>query len=73
MYIKVRVKINAKVESVVEKATDHLEISVTVPPENNVANERVLALVREHFQVYTGSIRIVNGHHSPSKIISLDN
>ncbi|MEI6528466.1 MAG: DUF167 domain-containing protein [bacterium] len=72
MYIKIRVKTKQKKEILREVSADHLEISVKEPAERNLANDRVLDLVREHFKVYNGGVvRIVSGHHSPSKIISL--
>ena len=73
MYIKVKVTTDAKREKIVKKTKDHFDISVKESPERNMANKRVLGLVREYFKVYNGNVRIVSGHHSPSKIISLGN
>lgn len=72
MYIKVKVKAGAKEEKFVKKSDDHFEVSVKEPAERNLANTRVLELVREYFKVYDKEVRIVSGHHSPGKIISLD-
>lgn len=82
MYIKVKVTTGAKREKFVKKGKDHFDVSVKELPERNMANRRVIELVREYFkarlndngvgQVYNGKVRIVSGHHSPSKIISLD-
>jgi hypothetical protein len=72
VYIKVKVKTNAKKEKIVKKSEDHFDISVKEPAERNLANKKVLELVRNYFKVYNGKVRIVSGHHSPSKIISLD-
>jgi len=72
MFIKVKVKTDSKVEKIVKKSNDHFEISVKESAERNMANKKVLELVRDYFKVYNGDVRIVNGHHSPSKIISLD-
>ena len=72
MYIKVKVITGAKKEKIFKKSKDHFDISVKEPAERNVANKRIVELVREYFKVYNGDIRIVSGHHSPSKIISLD-
>lgn len=73
MYIKVKVITEARKEKIVKKTKDHFDISVKEPAERNMANKRVLELVRDYFKVYNGDVRIVSGHHSPSKIISLDN
>ncbi len=82
MYIKIKVITEAKKEKIIKKSEDHFEISVKEPAERNLANKRVLELVKNYFkaqpnkkkvgQVYNGNVRIVSGHHSPSKIISLD-
>ena len=71
MYIKIKVKVEAKNERFLKVSKDHFEIDVKVPAERNLANERVIELVRNYFKGYNGDIRIVSGHHSPSKIISL--
>jgi uncharacterized protein (TIGR00251 family) len=73
VYIKVKVITEARKEKIVKKTKDHFDISVKEPAERNMANKRVLELVRDYFKVYNGDVRIVSGHHSPSKIISLDN
>jgi uncharacterized protein (TIGR00251 family) len=72
MYIKVKVTTDAKKEKIVKKSEDHFEISVTEPAERNLANKKIIALLRDYLKVYNGDVRIVSGHHSPSKIISLD-
>ena len=71
MHIKVKVTTGAKKEKIVKKTKDHFDISVREPAERNLANKRVVELVRDYFKVYNGDIRIVSGHHSPSKIISI--
>ncbi len=70
MYIKVKVVARAKKEKVEEVSVDHLNIWVREAAERNMANERVLELIRSK---YPGkAIRMISGHHSPSKIISID-
>jgi len=73
MYIKIRVKAGSKKEKIEEISKDHLDISVKELAERGLANKRVIELVREYFKVYNGEVRIVSGHHSPGKIISIDN
>ena len=72
MYIKVKVTTGAKKEKFVKKTKDHFDISVKEPAERNLANKRVVELVRDYFKVYNGEVRIVSGHHSPSKIININ-
>jgi len=72
MYIKVRVQADAKEEKIVKKSDDHFEVSVREPAERNMANRRVVILVAGEFSLPTGKVRIVSGHHSPSKILNVD-
>ncbi len=72
MYIKVRVRAGAKEESFDKVSTDHFKVAVREPAERNLANGRIIELVARHFKVPTGKVRIVSGHHSPSKILSVD-
>lgn len=69
MYLKIKVVVDSKLEKVEKTSDDSWRIWVKVPAENNVANSRVLELVREEYP--NTSVRIVSGHHSPSKIVSI--
>ncbi len=71
MLIKVKVITESTKEKIVKKSADSFVISVKEPAERNMANKKVLELVRKYFNVYN-KVRIVNGHHSQSKIISLE-
>lgn len=69
MYIKVKVTPGAKKEVFERVSDDFFIIKVKEKAENNRANKRVLELVGS---VYPNKpIRIISGHHSPSKIISV--
>jgi uncharacterized protein (TIGR00251 family) len=70
MYIKVRVKVDQKKEVIKEQSPDHFEVSLKEPAERNLANSRVIEIFREKYPDV--DVRIVSGHHSPSKIISVD-
>ncbi len=71
MHIKVKVKTDSKKESVTKKAPDSYIISVKEPAERGQANKRVVELLRNNFKGYN-EIKIISGHHSPSKIISIN-
>ncbi len=71
MYIKVRVVPGAKRESVEQTAPDSFRIAVRAPAERGLANERVLEIIRTHFPE-AKRVRLVSGHTSPSKIVSLE-
>lgn len=70
MYVKIKVVPDSKNEKVEKLKDDEYRMWVKVPAENNLANARVTELVREMFP--GTSIRIVSGHHSPSKILSIN-
>ncbi|MFA6257969.1 MAG: DUF167 family protein [Candidatus Paceibacterota bacterium] len=71
-YIHVKVKAGVRKESFVQKTKDSFEISVREKRERNMANTRVLELVAGHFKVSLNKVRIVNGHHHPSKLMVID-
>lgn len=72
MYIHVKVTAGARKESFVKKSKDHFNVSVKEKAEHNMANTRVLELVAEHFKVSRNKVRIVNGHHHPSKLLVME-
>jgi uncharacterized protein YggU (UPF0235/DUF167 family) len=69
MYIRVRVIAGAKKEQVVVETPDHFTISVREKAERNMANTRVIEIIGTHFG--TKKVRIINGHHSPVKLLSV--
>ena len=71
MYIRVRVSAGAKKEAFTKGAEDSFLVSVKEPAEQNLANKRVLELVAKHYSIEPKQIRIISGHHSPGKILSV--
>ncbi len=71
-YIHVKVLAGMKKESLKQKSEDHFEISVKEKAEQNMANKRVLEIVAEHFKIAKNKVRIINGHHSPSKLLIIE-
>jgi len=71
-YIHVKVTAGAGEESFEQKSEDHFEISVKEKAERNMANTRVLELIAKHFKVPIKKVRIVNGHHHPSKLLIIE-
>ena len=72
MYIKIKVNTETKNEKMVKKTDTSYEVSVKEKPERNMANKKVVELVAKQFKLSPHKVRIVSGHHSPSKILSLD-
>ena len=70
MYVKVKITPDSKKENVTKVSDDHYEISVKQKAENNKANSRLLEIMHSEFP--NSIIRIVSGHYSPSKIVSID-
>ena len=71
MYIKVRVRANARRERLEAVSSASLKISVREKAEGNAANRRVAELVALHFNVPARSVRIVSGRRFPSKLFSV--
>jgi uncharacterized protein YggU (UPF0235/DUF167 family) len=71
MDIRVKVKTNAKIDSVIEKSKALFFVSVREKPERNLANKKIVELIAKHFLVPVSSVRVVSGHHRSSKILSL--
>ena len=69
MHIKVRVHANARRETFEVVSPSSFKIAVKEKAEDNAANRRVVACVAQHFKVTQKSVRIVRGHHSPSKLL----
>lgn len=72
MYIKVRVFAGAKKELVEQSSADHFIMYVREKAERNMANRRVIELAAAAFKVPAGKVKIISGHRSPGKILSVD-
>ncbi len=72
MYIKVKVIAGAKKEDIKKKNKDTYLISVKEPAERNLANKRVCELISIDLKVSVKTVRIISGHQSPSKILSIN-
>ena len=72
MYIRVKVTPSAKKEILKQINEDHFEISVKEKAERNLANDRVLFLIANHYNLSKNKVRIINGHRSPTKLLIID-
>lgn len=70
MYLKLRVITGAREEKVEKKEENLWHIWVKEKAEMNMANTRILTLIKNEFPYK--KVRLVGGHHSPSKIVSID-
>lgn len=71
MYIKVRVYPGMKKEALTKLQEHYFEIVTKAPAEQNAANRRVVELIAEEYKVTKKQVRLVTGHHSPSKILEI--
>jgi len=72
MFIKVKVTAGAKKEEIKKKSEDTYIVSVREPAERNMANKRICEIVASLFGISVKSVRIISGHQSPSKILSIN-
>ncbi len=72
MYLKIKLHPDSKDEHIKQTAPDRLEIWVKDRAEANMANRRMLEIIRGYLNV-KGSVKIIHGHHSPNKIILVSN
>lgn len=69
MNIVVTVKPNARKSGVFKVGEGEYRVSVTAPPVDGKANDAVVQLLSEHFDVPKTSIRILRGHMSKKKVV----
>ncbi len=69
--VRVKVWPDAGEELVKKDKKDRLEIFVREPPSRNRANKRVCELVALRYKVPAKSVRIVSGHRTRGKIVSV--
>lgn len=72
MYVKILVTPSARHESFIKNSDGSFSIKVREEARGNRANRRVLALLAEHLEVSPRVVRIVSGHRSRHKIVSME-
>jgi len=71
MYVRVTVYPGAKKAGLKVIGENRLEIMVREPAEQNLANEKVKELVAAHYGITEKQIRMISGHHSSRKMLSI--
>lgn len=71
MFVHVTVTPGAKKERVTKSASGRYTIEVREEAERNLANERVRVLVARECGVVVGAVRIIAGHRSRTKVMSV--
>ncbi|MBR8837965.1 MAG: DUF167 domain-containing protein [Stigonema ocellatum SAG 48.90 = DSM 106950] len=72
MQKKVKVKPNSKVQKIQEEADGNLVVHLKSPPVDGKANEELIKLLAEKFDVPKSHIRIRSGLSSRQKLIEID-
>lgn len=71
MLLKLRVHPDSKKDALEKRASDHYEVWVKAPAENNKANVACLTLLGRELGIEPRRIRLIKGAHSPSKIVEV--
>jgi uncharacterized protein YggU (UPF0235/DUF167 family) len=72
MYIRVHAVPGARKETVTKESDTVFYIAVKEPAEQNLANKRVREILAQEFDVTTAQVRMLTGHHSRSKMYSIE-
>lgn len=71
MKITVKVKPNARENSVKQLESDIYEVKVTASPEKGKANKKVIELIAKYLNFPKSSVQIISGFSSKQKIIQI--
>ncbi|MBL7665174.1 MAG: DUF167 domain-containing protein [Bacteriovoracaceae bacterium] len=71
MKISVSVKTRSKKESVEKQDDTAYVVRVNTPPVDGKANERVVELLADHFQISKSSVQLLSGHKSKKKVFEI--
>jgi len=70
MKIQVKVKPSSKTEEITHEG-DSFIVKVKEPPKEGKANQAVIKLLAEHFDVPQSQVRILSGFRSRNKVIEV--
>ncbi|MBL8017239.1 MAG: DUF167 domain-containing protein [Ignavibacteria bacterium] len=71
MRISVKVKPNARENSINQVGDYSFEVRVSVPPEKGKANKKVIALLSKHFHTAKSNIELISGETSKEKLFEI--
>lgn len=71
MLVHIKIYPEAKKDSVDAKSDNAFIVKVREKAERNAANIKMRALLAEYFKVDLGKVKIITGHHAPSKIVEI--
>lgn len=71
MYIHIKAFTGQKKEEILEKKPGYFDVHVREKPEQNMANRKIIELVAQYFNISLSQVKIISGHHKPTKILSI--
>ena len=71
MIFRVRVKPNAKINSITVKENNELEVHVSAPPVGGKANKYLIRYLSEIFKVSKSAVTILKGLNTPYKTVEI--
>lgn len=71
MRVRIHVRPGARREKFERLPDDSFAASVREEAKDNAANRRIAELVALHFSVSLTAVRILRGHHSPTKVLEV--
>ena len=71
-YLKVKVIISNKKESITRIKPDTFLLVIKTKPERGLANKRVLSMMADFLGKPLSAVKIISGYHQPTKIIVVD-
>ena len=71
MFIKVLVITGSKKEELLEIGPNRFKVFVKEKPVQNTANQRVIMIIAKKLSVNPSQVKIISGHHHPSKLLSI--
>jgi uncharacterized protein (TIGR00251 family) len=69
--IRVKVKPNARENSIIELEGGYYEVKVTAPPEKGKANARVIEMLSKHLKVPKSKITLISGETFKEKVFEI--
>ena len=71
MLIHVKIKPDSKEDKIIQKNETSFIVHVKEPAEENRANKKMVELMAGKFNIVKSKVRIITGHHQPSKILDI--
>ena len=71
-YLNIKVTPRSSSQKIIEIDKHHYRVKLVSPPEKGKANQELIKLLADHFNVSPWLVSIVNGHTSAQKLVKID-